>query len=428
MTFRALRSFAEAHGVLLILLAATALRIAALVQYGTGYDGDFADAQWYLASARTLAETGAFTLRSADLSAMMMPGFVWFLVPFVALLPAGAQLLGMKLAFIGLALLSVWLVYLLGKRLAGPWAGLVAAALLALSPASIYTGNLTLTENLFLPVVLLFTLLLWRMAEAPTWRRFLPLLAVFCAGVYVRETMLVLGLAAFAYLLVKRMPLAALARWAAIAAVVLALALTPWWVRNLGLFGEFVPTTTGGAYPFYEGTFQTFHPYGTGSFDGMGAVLEGVRGGEIERNEALYRAALDRIAGQWRTDPGSLLLRTLVTKPAAAWALPFYWDEVLGMKSWWVARIHALVAALGLLALGWAAIRGPKRAEAGFMLTVAAIMTVLVGVMLGLSRYVYPFMPYLYVAIGAAVVTLTARLKPRSAGTSSDTHPPAARG
>jgi len=409
-----------------VLAVAAVLRVASLAELGVTYDGDFIDAQWYLDSARIMAETGAFTLRGPEPSALMMPGFVWFLVPAVVLggSPVG-QFLLVKLAMLALGLLSVHLVYRIGVELGSPPAGLIAAGMLAATPAYIYAGNLPLTENLFGVLVLLFTLALFRFGRTQSRGAAVACLAALIAGFYVRETMVVLALAGVFYVLAAGVPARKVAAWAGVAAVVLVLALAPWWVRNHRVFGEFVPTTTGAGSPLYEGTFQVFHPYGTGAFEAMGGVLDGFDGDEPDRNRLLLAAARVRIETQWREEPLSLLGRTCGSKPAAAWLLPFYWDEVLGLSSWWVARAHAAVAVFGLGSLTWLAVRRRGRAEYRYMLAAVATITVLVGALLGLSRYVHPFLPLLYLATGGAITAACAVAgRWRAAHTSRGTPPP----
>lgn len=407
-----------------ILVVAAALRIASVAEFGVSYDGGFFDAQWYLDSARVMAETGAFTLRGPELSAMMMPGFVWFLVPAVVLGQTffGEYLL-IKLAMLFLGLLTILLVYLIGVELGSPPTGLIAAGMLAATPAHIYAGNLPLTENLFGVLVLLFTLSLFRFRRTRSRVAAVASIAALCAGFYVRETMAVLALAGVSYLLVAGIPARKVAMWTGVASLVLVLALAPWWVRNHRLFGEFVPTTTGAGFPLFEGTFQTFHPYGTGSFEAMASLLDGFEGGEPERNRLLVSAAIDRMRTQWERHPLELLGRMCGTKPAAAWLLPFYWDEVLGLSSWWVARIHAATAALGLACLVWLGSARRAIAEYRFLLAAVALITVSAGLVLGLSRYAHPFMPFLYLAMAQVAMTGFRRLgdRMRARRTSRDT-------
>lgn len=424
MTMQRVQGFVERYGILVVLLVAVVLRVAAMLQYGVTYDGNFIDAQAYLQSARDLLATGEFTIRGVPASSM--PGFVLLLVPALFVFGATfAQYLALKLMMLALNLLAIWLVYRIGRRLGGRCVGLGAAALLALAPPSLYTGNLLLTENVFLPLVLAFTLLLFRFAEKQTWGRFAVLLAVFCAGVYVRETMVLLGIGALAYLVLKRMPVLRLAGYVGVTVLVVTLAVGPWLIRNYRIFGEAMPAASGGS-PLFEGTFQTFHPYGTGAFEEADRLTEGVESWE-EQTRILSEEARRRIARQWDEDPLGLVIRYAVMKPAAAWMLPFYWDEALGIDSWWEARIHALVSALGLASLVFVSLRSRTRAEYGFMLTMVAMMTVFVAIMLGLSRYVYPFMPFLYLAIAQAWVTLAARLRAtrRAPGTTPSTLQPA---
>lgn len=106
---------------------------------------------------------------------------------------------------------------------------------------------------------------------------------------------------------------------------------------------------------------------------------------------------------RWREDPADVVFTYAVGKPAAAWLLPHYWDTVLGASSYWVLRVHAVVSALGLGSLLLLTLRSKSRHEFIFMAMCVVFTTIGAIYYLGLHRYVYPFMPFLYVALAYAI-------------------------
>jgi len=174
-----------------------------------------------------------------------------------------------------------------------------------------------------------------------------------------------------------------------------------------------VPFTSGDASPFFEGTYQRFEPYGTGAFDAMDEVLSDSTGTEADQNRLLQDAAREHLAQRWAESPADVLTTYLVTKPAAAWLLPFYWDAVFSISGYWVLRIHAFVSAAGLLSLGWLSFRSKARAEFALLFMNALVITAGAAYYLGLSRYVYPYMPFLYIALSYVLTRAVASRWPK---------------
>lgn len=408
----ALRSvISSEQSVCWVLALAAVIRIAALLDSGVLYDGGgFIDVVRFTESARVMAETGRFSFAGVSSSAYQMPGWPAFLSVFSAITDSVfAEQLLVKTSLIMMSLGSIYLVYLLGHRVGGKATGLLAALALTVSMPQVYTGTLPLSENPFMLLLLLMTYLLIRLADKPSWATFVWLLAVFLLATYVRQTALGFLAPAPIYLLVRRYEWRLMWRQMIVVILVLVVALSPWWVRNYRVFDRFVPFTSFGGAPFFEGTFQRFEPYGTGSFDAMDVVLETAGPSEPDRSRALVVAGRARLAQRWSRDPGGVLVTYAVMKPAAAWLMPFYWDKVFGISGYWVLRIHALAMMLGLGLLVVFSIRSKARNEFLLFLCNVAIITVGAGYYLGLSRYVYPYVPFVLIACAYPVAVLVRR-------------------
>ena len=172
------------------------------------------------------------------------------------------------------ALTSV-LVALLGARLFGARAGLLAGALFALHLPAIWFCALLLKPALFLPLLALFAL---RLIGAQRPRDWFVVGALAGLGALLRGNMLVL-LPAFALwplgraLALQRPKRAALAGCAAVVLGV-ALVLAPVALRNQHVGGRLVLTTSGAGTNFYGGN-NLDNPYGVATeFDWVRGVPE----------------------------------------------------------------------------------------------------------------------------------------------------------
>ena len=166
---------------------------------------------------------------------------------------------GLNLA---LQMLTIWLVYLIGKRAFGETAGLVAALLASIYPISIYSVKMTTDENLFLPLWYAGIYLLVRDASGQRVRwAFLWYGLLFGFATMTRtHTVFMPVVVALAYWLSKR-------SWKRIAAAffvtffVMQLVNLPWVLRNYKVWKAFIPYTFS-ARAVYSAVNSTSTPEG----------------------------------------------------------------------------------------------------------------------------------------------------------------------
>ncbi len=158
--------------------------------------------------------------------------------------------------------LGVWMVALLGARLAGPRAGLAAAAIAACYPPLVWIAAYAFSEAVFWPLGLLTAWIFDRAhhAAAPSTRIRLAFVTGVLAGaaVLVRPAMLFFLLLAGPWWLWKRgpAPVAALALGAL-------LMIGPWTARNFQVHERFVLVASEGGVTFWTGN----HPLAVGDGD-----------------------------------------------------------------------------------------------------------------------------------------------------------------
>ncbi|MEN6558153.1 MAG: glycosyltransferase family 39 protein [Thermoguttaceae bacterium] len=256
--------------LVLLLLAALVLRLAAgwawQSQLGDQRFG-MGDSESYWHLAQTIAQGEPYCFGVHHARAFRTPGYPVLLAPIVHWAgdtPTAILLARAEAALLGT--LAVGLVWWLARLLFDARVALLAAALATFYPGAILLSALILSEAPFCPLMLL-QLALWTLAwQSPTARR--QGYWAFCGG-------LVAGIATLmrpSWLLFT--PLAALGalafcrgawrrhgRIAGWMCLGLALAMTPWWIRNAMVFGRFVPTTLQVGASLYDG----LNPQATGA-------------------------------------------------------------------------------------------------------------------------------------------------------------------
>lgn len=172
-----------------------------------------------------------------------------------------------RAARIVLALLSslaVLFAFFLGRRLAGPGAGLFGAVPVAVYPALLEYSGMLMTEPLATALLGGMTLLFLRARERATLWPWAAAGLALGAMVMLRPEYL---------LLVPILPLLALLPWgrgaplarpllagAALMAACACLVLLPWTVRNFVAFDRVVPVSTGGGQVLYAGSYLRAGP------------------------------------------------------------------------------------------------------------------------------------------------------------------------
>ena len=239
------------------LWAVWALALLACVLIDFGYFPDtsvFPDESRFLASANHLAATGEFL--SAGAYAAEMPGTALFLAPFVKLFgpePVYAvRLVQAVLLVVQSALIGAIAWRLFDNRRAAA----LAATMAAFYPFFLFYQGLLLSEAPFdvLLVAGFAGLSWWQSRGCRLDWTFAVTCALFAAAVYVKATLLFLppvlmAAAALGARLGMRRVIAILVA----ASALYALCLTPWWVRNQTVLGQFVAFTTGSAQNLYLG-------------------------------------------------------------------------------------------------------------------------------------------------------------------------------
>lgn len=321
------------------LLLALVLSLAALVQLTvvsrTSVDVPLrADAGEYFSYAYNLSHHGVYSIArtwSGDSGtrpapdAFRPPGYPLFLALVGVPEPDEAYLRRVSLVQAALGVLSVWLIYLIGRKFLGERWALAAALLTALSPHLAVISTYLLSESLFCFLLLVSVFSLLRAVESGA--RWLYVLTGLSWGLcsLVRSTseffpvLLLLGVLVLPRL--RRFRLAALLAFACFAA-----ALAPWLIRNQSpdvgkpASSLMVKALAHGSYPdfMYQGQAQSFgFPY---RFD--------------PESEAIARdlpSILRHIMGRFQAEPLIYAKWYLIGKPQyfLAWGNVQGWDILI---------------------------------------------------------------------------------------------------
>ena len=315
---------------------------------------------------------------------------------------------------VALSVATIALVFVLGRRLAGPAVGLVAAGIWAVWPNLVFHSGIVLTETLFLFLLVLLLIVLLgdrEAAAAPGVARLVTAGALFGLVLLVRPVSAVI--APFLLLLWwGRGARAALWRLGVVLAATLVV-LVPWSVRSTIVMDEPVALSLN----FGDNLCLGHNPGATGGFGDLAAhcfTAEGMRRPEAETRRNSEN--IDRALTYIRENPGETLERT---PSKLRYTLRNDWDG-LGVAEDFGARpimatstrdaLRAVAtgfyAIVGLLAVGGGVVllRRRDRRRALFLVVGGLAQLISPLATFGEPRFKMPLYPTLAVCAAVAVV------------------------
>jgi 4-amino-4-deoxy-L-arabinose transferase-like glycosyltransferase len=319
-----------------------------------------------------------------------------------------------------LGALTIVLVYLIGRRLGGPLAGVIGAGLFAVYPTTIYYTGKLMSEPLA-TLTLAGTVLsfMWASEKGRKWW------AWAIPGV-------LLGLTAFARpeYLAFVIVFALLALWrgglkpALVLALAFALPVAPWAIHVSRAEGRFVPISTGGGKALFIGTYLP----GNGlHLDVKRELLHRFRGrtniSPTELSQISMTPLLNRVASKYPDLPRDAALQKIGRENAVHYVthqpLDFAWMIAGKMWHMWEASgavgrstlgtIYQYVV-LALALAGFAALAVRRRWEVVVIALLVLGITVLGGLLLAGTRRNVALMPLVMAVAGVAVAAVVQRI------------------
>ena len=316
-----------AHKLVLLLALCVVVRVAALIALPGIFDfvstGAIYGSESFDTYARNLLTTGVYGLTPGVPDALLPPLYGTTLAGVYAIFGRGYWQVGLFHTL--LDVLSIAMLYVIGKKLLGEWVGWLAGLFYALYPYLIFQ-NLTLIDTpIFMTELHAFVLIALLLRERERRDRLTWALAV-CGGLVLgvatltRPILLPLAALIGVWFLFRRSLLDSLLRLAPVALVSL-LVLVPWIVRNYGVYNAFVPISITGGSNFYQGNNPDVIPYLRAGYDVQWT-------GPDQQQEAPNTPAADserlQLALDWlRANPG-VIPELLWVKFSTHWSIDIF--------------------------------------------------------------------------------------------------------
>ncbi|MFH2202528.1 MAG: glycosyltransferase family 39 protein [Elusimicrobiota bacterium] len=406
----------------LIIILAAAFFVRVLYCWGFGpYEpgGDIPSYDHYQNLAHSLYTTGSLRL-DGDLSAFREPAYPMFLAALYRV--AGESFPVLWIAQSLVDVLTVWLVFLLGRRIFSRNVAWAAAVFAAFYPQMIYYAAEPRRESF---LVCALALAMWATitaGEKPKDARFLVAGLLWAVPPLTKSVYLPVGvLAAVVVWLLGRRREQDLRRGAAVFLAAFLGVYALWPLRNYLVFGQFIPGITGGGGHLYVGLIVPDKDAGTSAEEKYILNAEGMKsaarlGREGKLNVAEHNENLDRHfyreSAHWiMKNPGRFTLR-LILSALKLWRLYPYERDY--------GRNYRLLKWVSLLSDGWLIplalagmlLAGRKFPPADLFLVTLLAATFVYMIFWAVIRYRLPLMPYIFLYAAYALERAVLRVRP----------------
>ncbi|MCI8341776.1 MAG: glycosyltransferase family 39 protein [Firmicutes bacterium] len=398
------------NAIIYILLTAFILRFILLCTYSNNMYL-FSDDVGYCNSAIYFIKSGYITYVNKNyLTLSGMPGMFLFMGGlFKAFGYTETGLFLTRFFFVILSVLTVYGVYLCGNIIFKNKAiSNIAAALLAIAAGHISLSNIFLTETPSIFIFVYMTYFILRFCDDRSDKNFVFMLAFYLLGLIFKPVFGVYILGFLPLMLFKKMKFKEMFIRGGIAAVALCIFLSPWWVRNYKLVGEFIPLSGGQGDTLFLGTFQGFG-YPEGNKEEIYRSFD-VEASEMKTKYGYWNpyivSKLKGIEGKKRInewiqkDPKGFVFSSIVYKPFLALSKEYYPVEIFNIEYRHIEWIYKLQWAAFFIGLFYAVKNIKKEKELFFKL-----ICVLIG------GFIVVFVGAFYFSITRYAVTFSVALK-----------------
>jgi 4-amino-4-deoxy-L-arabinose transferase-like glycosyltransferase len=408
-------SIVSAKPYYLILAAALVVRLGWTLLTPALPASDFA---WYDEVATEIVTGHSYSVEGNP-TAFRVPGYPVFLAGIYTVF--GQSLFFARLANVLLGTLTVYLVYLLGRKTFSERVGLLASAIVAFTPSLILYSGLLASENLVIP--LLLSSLLFYLEALQKHKTLYVWLSGLTLGLAVltRPAVLLLPVFWLTYMFIKTHRMGKVLIHALVFGITIAACIVPWTVRNYRVFDRFIPLATDGG----VNLLVSFNEKSVGRF------VPGVHAHIVERGrqegwdeQQLEQAMLEEALDFVRRRP----MRALALAPLKVFHL--FRDDVSGVTwnftetsrpspQWlrWILLFTTQVYYLVVLALALTTAFYRKSLTAyawyGLLLTPILYWIVFHLVFFGDDRYHLPILPIIAIFSAFSSSHLSENLKAR---------------
>jgi len=353
--------------LILIIITGFALRMGLALEVPKKQLGG--DAKNYDIMTKQFLDKGFLGYLSDKPNTKVTPGYPLFLAGVYKIFgySNGSPIAVVKIIQAFLGTLSILLIYFIGLYTVNRRVGILSALFYAFYPPYIQSVSFILTEVIYTFLFLLYFVVQLKALESKN--KWVSLLAgvVFSIAVLVRPMIFPLIIVPFIYqwFVTKDKKIIQSFAYTLVGIIIV---MSPWWIRNILVFGKLILLSSGSANPMYAGAF----PY--------------MQGWTYVPEEKQLESAIKAIINGFLTQPVTYFKWFTVGKIYIMFKKPWY--DHASMHA--ILNMHYFIAIIGALGIPLSIVEKRIRYISLYIILLLGIQLMFIPE----ARYVYPIMPF----------------------------------
>lgn len=387
--------------VTIFIVVSFLLKVAMILYYGNAFTFN-SDDENYIRTARILLEKHSLVYYNVnEPTVFITPVFPIFVATIFRIF--GSGFVGLQAARIAQAVLSSFTllyIYLIAKHMFDSKTSVAATFIAAFYPPNIVTVGYFLTETVF---AFLLYALIYHFICATRQDKIAPYIC--CGMIWGVATLcrpviaLLPGVFYFYEMFIRKVDFRRAFKTGMVMLIAGVVVLSPWWIRNFAVFGEFIPLSESSGNPMLQGTYI--------NYDQSNPTIYKMQPTERAQNKEELRVAKKRMAEGFKNNTLAYISWYTLGKTIYLWAAPFYWKEFLGITRFSVNLIHGVIIT-GFIGMILCVIRDFRRYS--FYALILLYFNVSYCVYLTFDRYGYPLMPIVIIFFAQFIIHLLSSL------------------
>lgn len=338
----------------------------------------------YIRSAWNLIDNKTLSYENInEATAYVMPGLTLVLSSFMLIFGKLNGIIAFKIFQVILQAVSIYLLFLIGKKIFNRKIALLACLMDALYGAEFYAANVVLMEVIFKFLFLSLIYISICAVERKSLKLYILGGIVWAAACLFRPTIAAYPLLILIIWIKNKYSFKEIIKNTLVVTTVFSIIMAPWWVRNYKTFDKVILFTKSSGNPFLQGTFIMYDH----SNKDLGVTY--VKGKDaLESDENEIKAGLERLKIYGTKEPLKYIAWYTIGKTLYFWRAPFYW----------IANISYLPVILYHFAILYYAVKSireykNKNLNFKFLIMVIVYFNLIYLPFYTFERYSYPLMP-----------------------------------
>ncbi|WP_242866001.1 ArnT family glycosyltransferase [Desnuesiella massiliensis] len=337
----------------------------------------------YIRSAWNLLDNNILSYENIkEATAYIMPGLTYILSLFMFIFGKINGIVAFRIFQAILQGISLYLLFLIGKKVFNSKVALIACFMDALYIAEIYAANLILMEVIFKFLLLLLIYISIYAIEKKSLKLYILGGMVWAIGCLFRPTIAAYPLLILIMWIKDKYSFGEMFKYTIVVTSIFCIIMAPWWIRNYKVFDRVILFTKSSGNPFLQGTFINYD-----QSKGLGVPY--IKGKDVlESNENEMKAGLQRLKIYGKKEPLKYIAWYTLGKTFYFWRAPFYW--VINISYIPVIIYHFIIlfyALYGMIKYK------DKSLNLKFLIMVVIYFNIIYLPYYTFERYSYPLMP-----------------------------------